>query len=226
MSSRRFLPSACWSCGAPVPVRTAEAESFIEARSAAEGGPFRTLTCPRCRTRCGALRNRRGQWLLYPLEGGDEPSLLDRIVPRTSRRELEKARRWWLENAAAVERFRREPRAEPNGTDAPRRAPPRTARAAQSAQSARTARTARAAPPRRPAATAVPGPRAILGVTAEASLAEVRRAWRAAARRWHPDRIPTTDVVVIAEAERRFLEIRAAYDALVAELSGGRGRSR
>jgi curved DNA-binding protein CbpA len=72
----------------------------------------------------------------------------------------------------------------------------------------------------------VTGPRAVLGVAADATLADVRRAWRVAARRWHPDRIPTRDVVVIAEAERRFLEMRAAYDALVAELSAGRGRSR
>ena len=35
--------------------------------------------------------------MLYPLEGGEEPTLLDRIVPRTSRAQLEKARRWWLE---------------------------------------------------------------------------------------------------------------------------------
>jgi hypothetical protein len=216
MTSRRFLPSSCWSCGAPVPVRTAEAEaeSVIQTRSAAEGGPFRTLTCPRCRMRCGALRNRRGRWLLYPLDGGDEPTLLDRIVPRTSREELEKARRWWLENAAAVERFRREPRAEGDETEAPRRAPPRTARPTGAAR------------PRRPAPAPVVGPRAVLGVAADASLAEVRRAWRAAARRWHPDRLPTTDVVVLAEAERRFLELRAAYDALVAELSDGRGRAR
>jgi hypothetical protein len=207
MTSRRFLPAACWSCGARVTARAAEAASVIQARAAVDGGPFRTLSCPRCRVRCGALRNRRGAWLLYPLEGGEEPSLLDRIVPRTSRAQLEKARRWWLENGAAVERFRRE-RGEPVADDGEDRdaPPPRSGR--------------RAAAPR-PAT----GPRKVLGVPANASLADVRRAWRAAARRWHPDRIPTKDVVVLAEAQRRFLEMRAAYEALVAELSAGRGRS-
>jgi curved DNA-binding protein CbpA len=38
-------------------------------------------------------------------------------------------------------------------------------------------------------------------------------------KRWHPDRLPTKDPVVIAEAERRFAEVRAAYESLVAELS-------
>lgn len=212
MSSRRFPPTGCWSCGARIAARVAEAESVIQARSAAEGGPFRTLPCPACRTQCGALRNRRGAWMLYPLEGGEEPTLLDRIVPRTSRAQLEKARRWWLANGAAVERFRREPPGETREDDGPPRRRPQASRP-------------RAAP--RPAAKPrAGGPRAVLGVAADASLADVRRAWRAAARRWHPDRIPTTDVVVIAEAERRFLEMRAAYDALVAELSDGRGRSK
>jgi DnaJ-like protein len=189
-----------------------EAGSVIQARSAADGGPFRTISCLRCRVRCGALRNRRGAWMLYPLEGGEEPTLLDRIVPRTSRAQFEKARRWWLVNGAAVERFRREPPdAEPQDE-----APPRA-----------RAKASRPRAAKRPAAPRpVTGPRAVLGVAADATIADVRRAWRAAARRWHPDRIPTRDVVVLAEAERRFLEMRAAYDALVAELSGGRGRSK
>lgn len=201
----------CWSCGARIAPKEAEAESVIQARAARDGGPFRTFSCPSCRIRCGALRNRRGAWLLYPLEGGDEPTLLDRLVPRTSRAQLAKARRWWLENGLRVERFRREP-ADAMADEEPVRPPPRAERPRAAARPA--------------AAPRATGPRAVLGVAADATLADIRRAWRAAARRWHPDRIPTTDVVVLAEAQRRFLEMRAAYDALVAELSDGRGRVR
>jgi len=175
----------------------------IEPRAARDGGPFLTMTCPRCRARCGALRNRRGAWLFYPLEGREAPSLVERIVPRTSRVRQLRARAWWLRNEDIVERFRasrRDPAAPP---------PPRP-------RAKNTKRTVAAAPPR-PAAV---GPREQLGVGADASLADVRRAWRAAVKRWHPDRIPTRDPVVTEDAARRFAEMRRAYELLVAELSG------
>jgi hypothetical protein len=204
MSSPGISGSPCWFCGTEASPARAEVESVIESRSEADGGPFLTLTCLACRTRCGALRNRRGAWLLYPLEGATEPTLVDRIVPRTSREHLLRARAWWLRNAGNVERFRRaDPEPQPR-----RRAPPRP-RAAKN-------RAGRPTPPPRPART---GPRADLGVADDATLADVRRAWRAAVKRWHPDRIPSTDPVVLGEALRRFQEMRAAYEALVAELS-------
>ena len=206
MTSRGISESPCWFCGWGTPWTLAEVESVIEPRTAADGGPFLTLTCARCRTRCGALRNRRGTWLLYPLEGATAPSLIDRLVPRTSRAHLDRARAWWLRNADVVERFRATAR------DAP--PPPRT-------RTARAPRTPPPPPPRRPrpAPRAATGARADLGVGPDATLADVRRAWRAAVKRWHPDRIPTKDPVVVNEAMRRFQEMRAAYESLVAELS-------
>ena len=206
--------AVCWFCSQAVSAARAEVEAVIEARSAEHGGPFRTMTCPACRTRCGALRNRRGAWLLYPLEGAAEPTLIDRIVPRTSRAHLQRSRAWWLRNAAHVERFRHvapvvAPRAATSrDVGAP---PPKPHGARRRAAAARPSRAKPAAPS---------GPRTILGVGPEADLADVKRAWRAAVKRWHPDRIPTTDPVVVGEAVRRFKELRAAYEALVAELSG------
>jgi DnaJ-like protein len=191
---------ACWFCGTRIAPERAAAESILRVRSAAEGGPFLTLQCPKCRTRCGALRNRLGAWMLYPLEGASEPSLVDRVIPRTSRRHSERARAWWIAHAADLERFRA---ARPVRV---RRGPP--------------PRTARNAAPARPIRTATAGgPRSVLGVGDAATLGDVRRAWRAAVKRWHPDRIPTNDPTVLAESTRRFQEIRAAYEALVAELS-------
>jgi hypothetical protein len=199
---------ACWFCGAEVGAARAEAESVIAPRSAQDGGPFRTLTCRACRAPCGALRNRRGEWMLYPLEGRAEPSLLERLVPRTSREHLERARQWWLLHADDVERFRAARRTAPRPrTESPPPPPPRRPRGARPG----------AAPPR-PRRRETPGPRAVLGVGADATLKDVQRAWRAAVKRWHPDRIPTKDPVVLAEAERRFRELHDAYEALVAEL--------
>jgi hypothetical protein len=182
-----------------IPAKSADAEALIQARSAEEGGPFRTLTCARCRTRSGALRNRRGEWMTYPLEGSEEPSFLEQIVPVKSREHLLRARAWWLRHADDVERFRRA-RAGAGDDDESAAAPQDDAP------------RARASPP--------PSPRhEILGLASGATLADVRRAWRAAVKRWHPDRIPSQDPVVVEEAHRRFGEIRVAYESLVAEMT-------
>jgi curved DNA-binding protein CbpA len=50
-----------------------------------------------------------------------------------------------------------------------------------------------------------------LGVSRDASLAEIRKAYRVLALRWHPDKNTGCDR---AEAERRFVEIGAAYEVL------------
>ena len=49
----------------------------------------------------------------------------------------------------------------------------------------------------------------ILGISIDADPAEIKRAYRRMAMRWHPDRNPHP------EAAERFKEIRAAYDALM-----------
>ncbi len=49
----------------------------------------------------------------------------------------------------------------------------------------------------------------ILGISIDANPAEIKRAYRRMAMRWHPDRNPHP------EAAERFKEIRAAYDALL-----------
>ena len=56
-----------------------------------------------------------------------------------------------------------------------------------------------------------PDPHAVLGVPAGAPPADVTAAYRALAKRWHPDRAPGPD------AARRMAEINAAYDLLRAE---------
>jgi DnaJ-class molecular chaperone len=48
----------------------------------------------------------------------------------------------------------------------------------------------------------------VLGVTASASAADIRQAFRRLAARWHPDRNPAP------EAAARFRDAQAAYDLL------------
>ena len=54
-----------------------------------------------------------------------------------------------------------------------------------------------------------------LGVAQDASIAEIRKAYRAAALRWHPDKNPDDR----ERAERKFVEVAAAYEVLSDEAS-------
>jgi hypothetical protein len=72
----------------------------------------------------------------------------------------------------------------------------------------RSART-RAIDPRREAA------RRVLGLTDDADLESIKRAYRRLARELHPDLRPEVDVDERRTLERRFAEITAAYEALL-----------
>lgn len=72
----------------------------------------------------------------------------------------------------------------------------------------RSART-RAIDPRREAA------RRVLGLTDDADLESIKRAYRRLARELHPDLRPDVDVDERRTLERRFAEITAAYEALI-----------
>lgn len=63
------------------------------------------------------------------------------------------------------------------------------------------------------------GPHEVLGVPASAAPAEVRQAYRALAKRFHPDRWATADPQTRSEAELRMKEVNGAYRALM-ERSG------
>ena len=57
----------------------------------------------------------------------------------------------------------------------------------------------------------------VLGLTHTADAAAIRAAYRNLAKRYHPDRFEALDEEFRALAHRKFLELKAAYDAL----SGG-----
>lgn len=206
---------ACWNCGASATAARVAVETVIRGRSRDEGGPYRVFRCLACGVENGVLAGPRGGWLLYPLSGLAPPSVFDRILSARERSRLESSRAWWAVNRSRVERFRHgedvpsearpgpapraapRPRAAPKPPPAPRPAPRPSPRPAQH-------------PLPRTAATS--GPRAVLGVPLDATLAEVRRAFRALAKRHHPDRDRTPG------AAERFRAVRVAYEVLLAEL--------
>ena len=59
------------------------------------------------------------------------------------------------------------------------------------------------------------GPRAVLGVADDASTEEIKRAFRRLAMLHHPDRFHELGPAAVAEAERQFKRIGAAYEELV-----------
>lgn len=244
MSPEVSRTSPCWDCGSLSPWRRIAVESVIHARSKADGGPYRSYQCPACRIEVGALPSPVGSdggWMLYPLRGLDEPGLLDRLLPAAERNFLERAHRWWRDNRARVEQYRRGlgdtdhgVRSRERGAESeipkPAADAARRDRAASQRRTATTQggssvgpRTRRNPPPPRPPREATPPRpadplRAALGLAADAGLPEIRRAYRALAKRWHPDRVGG-DAAAQREAARRFREIRAAYESLVAQLS-------
>ena len=69
----------------------------------------------------------------------------------------------------------------------------------------------RAAPPRKPQSVELSrSPYEILGISARATLSQVRNAYRAKARETHPDKHPGKG----DEMHRRFLEVVAAFELL------------
>lgn len=59
------------------------------------------------------------------------------------------------------------------------------------------------------------GPRAVLGVTDDATMEEIKRAFYRLAMVHHPDRFHELGPVAVAEAERQFKQLAAAYEDLV-----------
>ena len=54
----------------------------------------------------------------------------------------------------------------------------------------------------------------LLGARADASAAELKKAYHKAALRWHPDKHAAADGAARAEAEVRFREVQAAWEVL------------
>lgn len=202
----------CWSCGREVPGAVIEATNVLHARSAEEGGPYRWLPCGGCDVPNGVAGNPELGWILHPVEGRHEPTLAERLAPRFGRRQARRARDWWARHGGSVTALE-------TGSDAP--APKsRERRDGPDAEPPPVDRKApRAAPPPEPPAD---DPRTVLGVAADADEREIRRAFRRAVKRCHPDRVAHLDPAFAELAHRKVKELRAAYEALLGRDPGSR----
>ena len=61
-------------------------------------------------------------------------------------------------------------------------------------------------------------PYEVLGIQRGASEEEIKKAYRAKCKRWHPDLNPNDPT-----AEEHFKEVQAAYDAITKQRAGGGG---
>jgi len=220
----RLSPTSpcCWLCGSSVAPDRIDREAVLCVRSEAEGGPYRRWDCS-CGAECGALQNAVGSWILHPLEGLDDPDLIERLIPRQSRATQDAALEWWKRNAAPVERFRRGepmgrerpvPAAEP---EPPRRPPPRPR---PNPHSAPNTSGARRSPPRTPRKTRrleveQRSPHELLSIEAGATQSEIRSAYRAALKLCHPDRVANLDPEIQDLAHRKAKALRRAYESLL-----------
>jgi DnaJ-domain-containing protein 1 len=210
--------ASCWHCGAVVPQRRLDVETVLHARTAEDGGPYSSFVCASCAIPNGALQNALDEWMLYPLEGLDEPSLIDWISPRYSRDVLRNAVTWWERNRGAVERFRRVRSGTRRRRVRPATTKPRKKR--------RQPRTREEPPPREeepePEVTAprepvdLRDPQELLGVSADADEKAIGAAYRKALKLCHPDRVSNLDPEIQELAHRKAKALRRAYESLLA----------
>lgn len=213
----RMTAIRCWDCGRAADPAAVRVESVIHARTRAEGGPYRSWTCRRCRAENGVLVTGTEPWILIPLLGRSASRgaarLIEAFLSESERRRIERARAWWLRNGSEVDATltaRELPG--PSSRPAPESGTSAVANAAVNT-TVKTTAARRSPPPVPQRRRATSGPLAVLGLFEDATPAEIRRAWRALAKRWHPDRA-AREGVSAAEASRRFREVRAAWERL------------
>ncbi len=235
--------ATCWHCDHEVPEERLRVETVIHARSAPEGGPYHSIHCLKCGCECGVacIRGQRvesDRYGLYPLTGTTELGPLDWVGTREERERRRRARAWWVRHETAMRAFaaqaHRSVRAHPR-TQTATRPPPRDA----SEQTRNQRRTPppqpppprpprdqpepppRPPPPRPPPAEDSPpqpastDPRTLLGIGPDAPKGEIARAYRAALKRCHPDRVANMDRDFQELAHRKAKALRAAYETLL-----------
>jgi len=223
-----LLPT-CWSCDASADGGVVDVQSVIQARIESEGGPFHWYACPACGVHNGVLAAPGVGWMLHPLVGRGGPTAVDWIGSRSERELLRQAQGWWVRERARVERFRRAAIAHRKAAG-PRSSPPPRTRPAK--------KRPRRAPPPPPPTPLEPEPdpepesappkqlrgepqrpHEILGVPVDADLAAIRKAYRAAVKKCHPDRFAHLDEDFQELANRKVKDLRRAYDTLVSRLA-------
>lgn len=234
---------SCWSCELPFQKKIVLRDSILRGRSARNGGPYRLYRCPQCAKEGKVEFTGRQRMYVSPeqeygaldyLFGWTEwlsPTDFLRVA-RWQRRSLDHRRaffehdgdhrystgriRRWIQKLfgrAAPEPSRStsdRAKARRSGTQSEPRVEPHRNRTKTDPQTKTNSE-----PRQRPPIPEVPHPYLILGLTTDATDADIRKAFRRLARKHHPDKQGTRDERSLARAQRRFEELLAAYQELM-----------
>ena len=200
----------CWFCGNELDPATIERQGHLVPRRTTDGGPLWLIPCPACETPNGAERNAGGDFLLVPCVDPGIPGWVASLFdgPRTILRAH--ALTWWQKNEGRRRAFhsarpRPRPVDEPAGGES---TPPRP----------------RIEPETPPSPGPSPGVAVLLehyrtlGLSLTATREEIVAAFRKQGARCHPDKVAHLDEEFQRLADRKFREIREAYEAILAEV--------
>ena len=217
---------SCWFCDEPFGSTIVVRDGILRSRDARQGGPYRLFSCSGCGHANVCERTPKGRWFASPnfrfnfldylFSRVLDPSAEEILAAISWFRETEEKRRYFFERDGdrrysgssfllrvwPVGRFDRSAAKEKQ----------RQEQAEQSRRRAEWERRKQAAsePPRRSVMT----PYEILGLPNGASEEEVRATFQRLAVHYHPDKVHHLGEEFQAEAKKRFVELKQAYESL------------
>jgi DnaJ-domain-containing protein 1 len=236
---------ACWSCGAPFRRSLVQRHGWLVPRRRSDGGPYVLYDCPKCDRKSRVEKNRAGALLAGPIPPVPVVDAAFAKFDRDLARDLQakkdwlaqrKGKRTWFFDVYEQELLAAGVRpgdwedaadADPEGgadegegarRDRSRRAePPPPPPKGERRRRRKPRPEPEPEPPPPPPPAREPTPYEVLGLEEGAAAEDVTRAFRDLAKRYHPDRFDALDEEFRALAHKKFLQLKAAYDAL----SGG-----
>ena len=205
-----YVELTCWFCGDFIEIAQIESHGTLAPRDPERGGPFYRLRCEGCGRPILCERNDAGAYLCSPPEIMPLVDVFFAYFDRDLALDLDRKREWFEENAGLRDRFFAglvEP-VFPGSEGGERRA-----NHAKGKKRARRPDRFKRARPGEPAEAF--DPYKVLGLREGATREEFIKAFRALAKKYHPDRFAHLDEEFQALAHRKFLRLRQAYDALL-----------
>ncbi len=185
--SRKEVVGACPACATSIGWRDLSHDGILHGRQTSQGGPYFTIACPAC-------------GLVLRAEGGVGRIYRFASIARGSHARPSRWGRWLDLLFGAYEPVFRPPPVTPRTGHDSRARSEATRRDGTPRYSARVRRSFH-----------------VLGLRADARAPDVKRRYRQLAKEWHPDRFSRSSEVERATAERRFIEIAAAYEEIVGD---------
>ena len=219
---------SCWYCDRPMSQDYMLRDGILRPRTERDGGPYHLYSCTCCNRQNQCEKTPRGRWFSSP---GSQPTLLDYILGRFvgQPQDFLKTMSWyaaneerrrycfehdadyhysggWLKRILRGSLLRRNTR------------PPKT-----SGEKPRAERRERHDSERPGKAevkhTGILAPWQILGVEADASREEIRKAFHKLAVQYHPDKVHHLGEDFQKVAHAKFMELQRAYERLIRQSS-------